>query len=222
MFKIFDKKYLLLKLNKYGLYTREQLIKELQEQAERIENHNLDKKKQSIKKIEDSLKELLNKNIHFKETYFSITPFFDNQHEFNWIITKIPEIKNNRNMGEILAKNINDITPNNRSNFLYFDIYLNEEKKPYLIEIVDLRTSPNNKGVGSHLLQKLEQIADNLGIKYIKGWLSPVDILNRDNQIKFYNKNGYTIKFKDIDNTDCSIFKELKKPPKLMNGLQRI
>jgi len=49
-----------------------------------------------------------------------------------------------------------------------------------------------------------------LNIEYIYGELSPVDFKNRDAQIRFYERNGYEIKFTDTTRRQGSIYKKLK------------
>lgn len=61
------------------------------------------------------------------------------------------------------------------------------------VEIVDIYSTLENKGYGTILLQELTQYASKKSYKKIIGELSPVDRYNREKQIHFYTKNGFSI-----------------------------
>jgi GNAT superfamily N-acetyltransferase len=64
-------------------------------------------------------------------------------------------------------------------------------KKTCYIE--DITSIYQRRGLGSFLLKMLEDLMRLLNVEKIIGWLSPVDLKNRDIQVAFYLSNGFEL-----------------------------
>lgn len=198
-------------LNRLGLYTTKQLGKitasRLIQQAEDIKKITENEEQQRIEKINTSLSRLLQLYKFCRsDRYLSITPFVDSYNNYCWIITQIPQIDSLRVSGNIEVYSC-EISPLKHNGYLYFDIFSEtagnyKDKtfyKPERIKIVDFVIEPQNRGIGSYLIKQLEQMATELGVLYITGYLSPRDYENREAQVRFYKRHGYKIKLNDTD-----------------------
>lgn len=52
-----------------------------------------------------------------------------------------------------------------------------------------------NLGVGSYLLARLDELAEELGVSSVHGWLSPRDADRHRQLRRFYLKAGYAVQF---------------------------
>ncbi len=87
-------------------------------------------------------------------------------------------------------RNQNDF---NSAASLYCKVNLTNSK----CKIIDIHSRYSRLGVASFMLRILEEIIKRYKVKKITGWLSPADINNRDLQVNFYTKNGFTVNFTD-------------------------
>lgn len=94
------------------------------------------------------------------------------------------------------------------TNFGIINIFTNkksEDKVTFFIDsknnelnISDISILNNkNRGIGSHSILTLEKIAKNMNCNKMSGFLFSVDQNNRNRQIHFYEKNGFTINFEN-------------------------
>lgn len=194
-------------LNKLGLYTTKQLGQilrsSLKRQAEDIREYYKSIEQKNTEDLNDiykSLNRLLElNNFRREDMYLSITPFIDSYKNFHWIVTKIPQINSTCVTANIDVYDY--VLSINNEGYLFFEIHANPEGdfknriyKPKHIKIIDFIITPQNKGIGSYLINRLEQIAIGLNVSYITGDLVPIDYINRDAQIRFYSRHGYKIK----------------------------
>lgn len=79
-------------------------------------------------------------------------------------------------------------------------LFLRDENNNY-IKIGDIEYKKINQGIGSEALFYLCEFAQQNNVKYIKGWLAPVDLSNhKERLIHFYKKNGFKIYDNNEDN----------------------
>ncbi|HBQ26804.1 MAG TPA: hypothetical protein DD791_10465 [Syntrophomonas sp.] len=189
-------------LNKIGLYTKQQMMKyasdEVIRQSQNIQSLYKKEKEQTIDAIDQSVKNILSRSgLCSYPQYLSITPFCDSMKELHWLSIKIYE-ESNKSSGTMEVQNFWSVY--RTEGHLYFDIYNNRTtKKPFKIHIVDFVLSLQNREIGSYLLNRLDFIAHSFKVEYIYGELSTVDFKNRDAQVRFYSRNGYTVKPGDKD-----------------------
>lgn len=199
-------------LNIIGLYTKQQIIdfllNESQRQAEAFKAVYRSEYEQMSTNCENSLNGLVKKYPLGKDIQYQlITPFFDSAHNFHWIIVQVPKCVKQSNFGRIEVKD--RFNSYDHEGFLDYCIYKKiDDIKPSRIEIVDFIIGPKRQGIGSYLLILLDNIAQMLGTAYIYGSLSPVDFGNREEQVKFYSRSGYTISFLDKSRKEGAILKK--------------
>lgn len=191
--------------NMFNLYTRKQMEDRISAQSKRISTFYRNQKRNNIQDIENCLKHLLNNNrTTLNNWYFSVTPFFDKHQSFYWIVNEVPEIKSGCTAAEIKVINY-AMGVDHTKGYLYYDICSgsdeNEKPVPNEIKITDIQVIPKNNGIGSYMLSLLDDLARALEISVIIGELSSVDFKDRDAQIRFYSRNGYTIKLREKTNS---------------------
>ncbi|NLK51466.1 MAG: hypothetical protein GX295_03320 [Syntrophomonadaceae bacterium] len=177
-----------------GLYTENDFWKAVRDKYNKLAIEESEKFNAEIAALNIKATQILQKHNPSPSYYqfFGLFPFVANNNYHYWFIVMIPT-KTNNFFPTYKNCDIYVIHPHssNRAAFLYFEI------NGHKAHIVDLRVKVERVGIGSHLLQLLEQIVKPLGVEEITGWLSPVDYKYRDVQINYYKKNGYSIKLTD-------------------------
>lgn len=67
-----------------------------------------------------------------------------------------------------------------------------DEEKIY---IVDIFSNEISRGHGTFAVNTLKKIAEEIELKKISGWISPVDFDHHDRLIYFYKKNGFEVDY---------------------------
>lgn len=149
-------------------------------------------------------------------SFFGVFPLITRDNTLLWAIAKVPLIEKSsvhqpycRNAEVKVIDPITFVPSAIRDQiaFLYFDI------KGLDVYAVDIFTDPSKRrqGIGTFILRLLECVAIGFGAKRIIGELSPVDLPNREIQIAFYTKNGYTVLFHENNKESGWVEKKLSQ-----------
>ncbi len=186
-----------------GLYTEEEFHMTVQDRCRELRQKMNKERQENMEIIAQQAMDLFRYRNPLHYRLISVLPFISKRNIFYWVITQIPyrERDDCHKNCDIYAIDTSD----NRA-YLYFEI---TKTRAEIVDIVVLRWQ-RNQGVGSHLLATLEQLAPDLGVGEITGWLSPADADNRSIQAAFYKKNSYTIKLSP-DEKNGSIKKSIPK-----------
>ncbi|MHC6179341.1 GNAT family N-acetyltransferase [Clostridium sp. JNZ X4-2] len=76
-------------------------------------------------------------------------------------------------------------------------IYKNETSGWKYIKIDDILMEHNNIGNGTIAMKYFLQVAKELGVDKITGWLSDTDKDHWDRSVHFYEKFGFKVKFNE-------------------------
>lgn len=86
---------------------------------------------------------------------------------------------------------------------------LNNSGGKRAINIGDIQYKLVNQGIGSELINYLEEIADGEKVTYLTGWISPVDFDHKERLLHFYQKNGFEIRAREDEMGGYYISKSL-------------
>ncbi|WP_106005494.1 GNAT family N-acetyltransferase [Neomoorella humiferrea] len=186
-----------------GLYTEQDLFTKTYEASFKCRLEERAKYTKEVAVLFKEATEKLLKNSFSWFHFYGIFPFTDKQGTLYLAIVKIGHPNTPSYFDDCEVEVINPLFPSQRVGQLYFEI------AGETVHIIDLVVTKQGVGIGSFLLNLMEQIVSNFGVKKITGWLSPADIENRDIQIHFYKKNGYSCKFSDSMRQSGSIKKLL-------------
>jgi GNAT superfamily N-acetyltransferase len=93
--------------------------------------------------------------------------------------------------GQVYVGGINVLTVKGFDRGLNYLVVTNEFK---YIKIGAIKHDTINQGIGTQLLIMLDEIAQQVGIHKITGWLSPLDLeTHRERLLHFCDKNGYQL-----------------------------
>jgi GNAT superfamily N-acetyltransferase len=162
-------------------------------QSNRIHKGYQDQQKAFLYDLETGLNEILIRPEHRNNKYFTLMPLVDKNHYFYWVVNFFDDSGYGKHSsGEIRVYECEQPNFSSSSPFLHYEIHSN------MIKIIDFNTATfRNRGIGTKMLNILEQMAISLNIDYISGYLAPADYEDRDAQIRFYKRNGYTVNSND-------------------------
>lgn len=197
-----------------GLYTREDVELAILERCRKLKQVEEKERWKTLEKLTKSIKRLLAAHILTKHRFLGIFPLLTKRGDFLWVVAKIPQATSSISCnpyfegGEIIV-----IDPawlsiaKGRIGFLFFDV------KGSDVYIIDIYVQDRMRccGIGSFLLRLLEYLTINLSANRIIGELSPVDLPNRQTQVAFYSKNGYTVSFSNQARESGWIEKKLNR-----------
>lgn len=177
-----------------NLKTEEDLQRAIFDASQKLYHELQEEHKKHLQESTKNAIELLRWHNPTNLYFVGLLPFMSQKDNFYWILIRFgdqkPETKENyfRNCSIWVLDPYFPISLTNpQQGRLHFEI------KDKEVEITSLVAGNQREGIGSFLLNLLEQLARTFDVKKISGKLSPRDAEIRNIQIAFYEKNGYSV-----------------------------
>ncbi|AEG14429.1 hypothetical protein Desku_0829 [Desulfofundulus kuznetsovii DSM 6115] len=185
-----------------NLKTEEDLQRAIFNASQKLYHELQEEHKKHLQKSTKNAIELLRWYNPTNLYFVGLLPFMSRKDNFYWILIRFgdqkPETKENyfRDCSIWVLDPCFPTSLNNpQQGRLHFEI------KDKEVEITNLVVGNQREGIGSFLLNLLEQLARTLDVKKISGKLSPQDAEIRNIQIAFYEKNGYSVVLNNDEQT---------------------
>jgi hypothetical protein len=202
-------------LSLLNAYPKEKFHNELDRYIELVNRNKSDDLSKLFTDIQTSVFGAIRGRLPQSNPFVISFPYLIKNHNVDYIYTILVEIKRTKfDLKENLQSFLCDITA---YNYLY-----RSDVASKLLSAVDMAngecdienfySNPQRLGLGSFMLHVLESIMSLYSVKKITGWLSPVDLENRDIQENFYKKNGFSISYSDENRENGWIVKKLDNP----------